>query len=92
MTATTSQRTSTEVLGLGGTLVAAAFGLLSSIVGVLVVKMKEEEDPMAALNRGFYLSALLSLGGMFGACYWLLRTPETGGGLVSGSFTGASPG
>ena len=64
-------------------LVAAAFGLLSSIVGVLVVKMKEEEDPMAALNRGFYLSALLSLGGMFGACYWLLRTPETGGAWLT---------
>ena len=44
--------------------------------------MKEEEDPMAALNRGFYLSALLSLGGMFVACYWLLRTPETGGAQV----------
>jgi K(+)-stimulated pyrophosphate-energized sodium pump len=59
-------------------LVAAALGLLSSIVGVLVVKMKEEEDPMAAMNRGFYASALLSLGGMFVACRWLLRTPETG--------------
>ncbi len=59
-------------------LVAAGLGLLASIVGVLVVRMKEEEDPMAALNRGFYVSALLSLAGMFFACRWLLRTPETG--------------
>ena len=64
-------------------LVAAALGLLSSIVGVLVVRMKEDEDPMAALNRGFYASALLSLAGMFGACYWLLRTPETGGAWLT---------
>src|SRR5687768_5753721 len=54
-------------------LVAAGLGLLASIVGVLVVRMKEDEDPMAALNRGFYASALLSLAGMFGACYWLLQ-------------------
>ena len=59
-------------------LVAAGLGLLASIIGVLVVRMKEDEDPMAALNRGFYTAAALSLGGMFGACYWLLRTPETG--------------
>ena len=59
-------------------LVAAGLGLIASIVGVLVVKMKEEEDPMAAMNRGFYTASLLSLGGMFGACYWLLRTPATG--------------
>jgi K(+)-stimulated pyrophosphate-energized sodium pump len=59
-------------------LVAAALGLLSSIVGVVIVRMKEDEDPMAAMNRGFYVSALLSLAGMFVACRWLLRTPETG--------------
>jgi K(+)-stimulated pyrophosphate-energized sodium pump len=55
-------------------LVAAGLGLLASIVGVVVVRMKEDEDPMAALNRGFYVAAGLSLLGMFAACRWLLRT------------------
>ena len=59
-------------------LVAAGLGLIASIVGVLVVKMKEDEDPMAALNRGFYTSALISLAGMYVACRWLLQTPESG--------------
>ena len=64
-------------------LVAAGLGLIASIVGVLVVKMKEDEDPMAALNRGFYTSALISLAGMYVACRWLLQTPETGGAWLT---------
>src|SRR2546428_8846556 len=32
-------------------LVARAFGLVASIIGVLVVKAREDEDPMHALNR-----------------------------------------
>ena len=36
-------------------LVARAFGLLASIVGIWCVNLKnEDEDPMAALNRGYY--------------------------------------
>src|SRR5205814_2059299 len=34
-------------------LVARAFGLVASIIGVLLVKAREDEDPMHALNRGY---------------------------------------
>ena len=34
-------------------LVARAFGLVASIIGVLLVKAREDEDPMRALNRGY---------------------------------------
>ena len=41
-------------------LVARAFGLLASMVGILSVKAKENEDPMKALNRGYYLASVLA--------------------------------
>ena len=60
-------------------LVAAAAGLLASIVGVLSVRMREAEDPMAALNRGFYVTTALALVGLLGCCRWLLDTPGAPG-------------
>jgi K(+)-stimulated pyrophosphate-energized sodium pump len=53
-------------------LVANAFGILASIVGVLVVKTDDTEDPMSALNRGFYVTAVLSAAGFAGTSIWLL--------------------
>jgi len=35
-------------------LVVRAFGLIASIIGILTVKAKEDEDPMQALNRGYW--------------------------------------
>ncbi|MBM3924735.1 MAG: sodium-translocating pyrophosphatase [SAR202 cluster bacterium] len=43
-------------------LVVRAFGLIACIAGVMFVRPKENEDPMAALNRGYYVVALLSAG------------------------------
>src|SRR5262245_17287586 len=40
-------------------LVARAFGLVASIVGIMAVRTDEQEDPMAALNRGYYIAAAL---------------------------------
>jgi K(+)-stimulated pyrophosphate-energized sodium pump len=45
-------------------LVVRAFGLVASMIGLLIVKAKEEEDPMAALNRGYWMSIILSAVGM----------------------------
>jgi K(+)-stimulated pyrophosphate-energized sodium pump len=56
-------------------LVARSFGILASAIGVLFVKMKSEtEDPMHALNRGYYVTAFLAICGFFGATYWLLAS------------------
>ena len=57
-------------------LVARAFGLIASIIGVLSVHTKEEgQDPMSALNRGYALTAVLVIVGFFGATKWLLASP-----------------
>ena len=64
-------------------LVAAALGLLASIVGVLSVKMREDEDPMSALNRGFYVTVALALVGLFFACRAMLDTPAAPGSWIS---------
>jgi K(+)-stimulated pyrophosphate-energized sodium pump len=54
-------------------LVMVAFGLIASIIGVFCVHMgKNEEDPMSALNRGFFVSTILSAIALFVSVKWLL--------------------
>ncbi|TMA63814.1 MAG: sodium-translocating pyrophosphatase [Deltaproteobacteria bacterium] len=57
-------------------LVARAFGLVASIVGIMAVRTGEDEDPMQALNRGYYIAAFLALCGFAAATRWLLHAPE----------------
>ena len=54
-------------------LVVRAFGLIASIIGVLMVRMREEEDPMHALNRGYWMTAVLAAIGFAAGTYWLLN-------------------
>jgi len=67
-------------------LVARAFGLIASIVGVFVVKTKEEEAPMSALNRGYAVTTVLAAI-FFGAAAFLMLNPDPnpGGGLPAAS-------
>jgi len=53
-------------------LVARAFGLIASIVGIVIVRTDEQGDPMAALNRGYYVASILAIAGFFVASKWLL--------------------
>jgi K(+)-stimulated pyrophosphate-energized sodium pump len=53
-------------------LIARAFGIIASIIGVMSVKTNDKEDPMSALNRGFYVTAFLAMVGFFIASKWLL--------------------
>jgi len=54
-------------------LVARAFGLIASMVGIAMVKLNNEnEDPMAALNRGYYVTSFLAAVGFYIATYLLL--------------------
>jgi len=57
-------------------LVARALGILASIFGVLVVRTDEDADPMDALNRGYYVSSFLAMGGFAFAAWWLLSTDK----------------
>lgn len=53
-------------------LVVGAFGMLASIIGVLVVRTGEDENPMNALNRGYYVTMIGVSIGLFFATRWLL--------------------
>jgi len=56
-------------------LIARALGLIASIIGVLVVRVRGEEDPMQALNRGYWVTAFLAALGFVGATRVLLNPP-----------------
>ena len=66
------------VFGLKGILfplIILAINLIASIVGVFVVSTNETEDPMSALNRGFYVTSALALLGFAGAVFSMLSGP-----------------
>ncbi|MDQ2926439.1 MAG: sodium-translocating pyrophosphatase [Acidobacteriota bacterium] len=56
-------------------LIVHAINLIASIIGVAVVKTNDTEDPMSALNRGFYVTSALALAGFAGAVYFMLNGP-----------------
>jgi len=45
-------------------LIVRAFGLLATIVAIFFVRGKETEDPMNMLNRGYWVTTLLSVVGL----------------------------
>jgi K(+)-stimulated pyrophosphate-energized sodium pump len=56
-------------------LIILAINLIASIAGVFVVSSSETEDPMRALNRGFYLTSAVALVGFAIAVYTMLDGP-----------------
>jgi K(+)-stimulated pyrophosphate-energized sodium pump len=56
-------------------LIVHAINLVASIIGVAVVKTTDTEDPMSALNRGFYVTATLALCGFAFAVFHMLNGP-----------------
>jgi len=63
------------VFGLKGILfplVVQAINIVASVVGVAIVRSGEDEVPMHALNRGYYVTTLLALAGFAGAVYFML--------------------
>jgi K(+)-stimulated pyrophosphate-energized sodium pump len=68
------------IFGMGGILfplLARAFGLIATIVGVYTVKCREDEDPMNGLNRGYLVTTVLAMAG-FAASVYLLLKPTAG--------------
>jgi H(+)-translocating pyrophosphatase len=59
-------------------LIARAFGIIASIIGIVYVHMDREEkmDPMTALNRGYYVAVALAMAAFGGASYWLLNSEQ----------------
>ena len=55
-------------------LVARAFGLIASMIGVMFVKLrKNEQNPMKALNRGYYVASFISIIAFYGVVKYLLN-------------------
>ncbi|RMG03146.1 MAG: sodium-translocating pyrophosphatase, partial [Acidobacteria bacterium] len=58
-------------------LVVSALCMIASIIGVMIVKTKEDTDnPMKALNLGYYVTAILGVIIFGTVCYFLLNTPK----------------
>ena len=53
-------------------LVARAFGIVASIIGLFATKIREDQDPMDGLNRGYYVTSALAAVGFFIATNWLV--------------------
>ena len=53
-------------------LVLMAFGLIASLVGILVVRMKENDDVVKSLNKGYYVTIALNLIFLGITTYYLL--------------------
>ncbi len=54
-------------------LVARAFGLIASIVGIFSVRPKDADDPMKALNKGYYVTLILSAVFFYFVTMWMLN-------------------
>jgi K(+)-stimulated pyrophosphate-energized sodium pump len=48
------------------------FGMIASIIGLLVVRAKENENAMDALNRGYFVAIALSIAGLAVTVYYML--------------------
>ena len=48
------------------------FGMIASMIGLLIVKAKENENAMNALNRGYYVALALSIVGLFITVWFML--------------------
>jgi K(+)-stimulated pyrophosphate-energized sodium pump len=59
-------------------LVVRAFGLLATIVAMFFIRGSETEDPMNILNRGYWVTTLLSVGGLALTTFVMM---DTGGSL-----------
>ncbi len=68
-------------------LVVRAFGLIASMIGVLVVRAKEEENAMNALNRGYFVAIALSIIGMAVTIHFMLGNWWLFGAGVVGIIT-----
>jgi K(+)-stimulated pyrophosphate-energized sodium pump len=55
-------------------LVVRAFGLLATIVAIFFVRGKETEDPMNMLNRGYWVTTLLSVVALAFVTYVMMNT------------------
>ncbi len=54
-------------------LVIRAFGIIASMLGIMAVRSRKEENPMSSLNRGYYLALALCVAAMVGVAAVMFR-------------------
>lgn len=57
-------------------LVARAVGILASLIGMFFVRGSEDKDPMGALNRGYFVTTLLAIIGLYPVTKYMLGAPQ----------------
>src|SRR3954470_19370560 len=70
--------------GLVFPLIVPAIGVIVAVLGVLITRVRGSESGLAAINRGFYISALVGVLVSAGAAYVYL--PDTFAGFDGGSL------
>ncbi len=57
-------------------LLARALGIIASVIGILSVKVKGDEDPMKSLNRGYFLTTVGAIIAFGAACHLMFFTEK----------------
>jgi K(+)-stimulated pyrophosphate-energized sodium pump len=55
-------------------LVVRGFGLIATIIATFFVRGREDEDPMHMLNRGYWVTTILSAAGLFVVTFVMMNT------------------
>jgi len=66
-------------------LVVRSFGLIACMIGLLSVHIRGDENPMNALNRGYYVSVAISAIGMILTVWAMLGSAPGGWGWLAGA-------
>jgi K(+)-stimulated pyrophosphate-energized sodium pump len=66
-------------------MVVRSFGLIACIVGILSVRIRGNENPMNALNRGYFVSVGISVVGMILVVWQMLSSASGGWGWLAGA-------
>jgi K(+)-stimulated pyrophosphate-energized sodium pump len=66
-------------------LVVRAFGLIASMIGILSVRIRGDENPMNALNRGYWVAVILSAVGMWITVGFMLSDAPGGWPWLAGA-------
>ena len=66
-------------------LVVRSFGLIASMIGIMSVRIRGNENPMNALNRGYFISVLFSAAFMILTVAMMLKDAPGGWGWLAGS-------
>jgi K(+)-stimulated pyrophosphate-energized sodium pump len=66
-------------------LIIRAFGIVSSLVGIMTVSSRKGENPMTSLNRGFFVALALCIAAMIGVSVVMFKPMASGWAWLLGA-------